>query len=100
METYTGYATRSEKTRNPERMSHGRVARKRYKSSDHRGPVEAVGHGRITGHQNQSPGPENISCSTVCPISNRTPSANSLGTCHALTVRAGGGQASTKPSTH
>src|SRR6267143_364470 len=95
VEKYTGYATRSENARNPERMSHGRVARKRYKSNDHRGPVEVLGQGWITGHQNKSPVPKNIACSTVCPISDRTPSANNVGTCQAIRVSAEAVQHST-----
>src|SRR5260370_38877477 len=95
VEKYTGYATRSEKTRNPERTSQGRVARKRYKSIDHRGPVEVLGHGWITGHQNKSPVPKNITCSTECPISDRTPSANNVGTCQAIRVSAEAVQHST-----
>src|SRR4029077_15754029 len=76
VEKYTGYATRSEKARNPERMSHGRVARKRYKSIDQRGPVEALGQGWITGHQNKSPAEKNDICSTICQPSDRMPSVN------------------------
>jgi len=45
MEKYTGYATLSEKTRNPERMSHGNVARNRYKRTDQFAHVETLGHG-------------------------------------------------------
>src|SRR5580692_9496829 len=37
IDRYIGYATRSEKTSRPERTSHGSVARKRYRSIDHRG---------------------------------------------------------------
>src|SRR6266446_2430052 len=88
METYTGYTTRSEKTRNPERMSHGKVARKRYKSIDHRGPAEPLGQGWITGHQNKSPAPKNIACSTVCQVADRTPSVNSAGICQTTRVNA------------
>src|SRR6266446_3454648 len=88
METYTGYTTRSEKTRKPERMSHGRVARKRYKSIDHRGPAEALGQGWITGHQNKSPAAKNIICSTTCQLSDRMPSVNSAGICHTTRVNA------------
>src|SRR4029077_13390190 len=88
VEKYTGYATRSEKTRNPERMSHGRVARKRYTSIDQRGPVEVLGQGWITGHQNKSPAPKNIACSSVCQVADRTPSVNSAGICHTTRVNA------------
>lgn len=67
-------------------MSHGRVARKRYKRVDHRGPVDAVGQGWITGHQNRRPAPRNVICSTVCKISKWTQSVNSTGRCHATRV--------------
>src|SRR4029077_11777343 len=83
VEKYTGYATRSEKARNPERMSHGRVARKRYKSIPPRGSVEALGQGWITGHQNKSPAAKNSICSTTCQLADRMPSANNAGRCQA-----------------
>src|SRR5260370_24395164 len=88
VEKYTGYATRSENARNPERMSHGRVARKRYKSIDHRGPVEVLGQGLMTGHQNKSPAPKNIASSRVCQGADWTHSVNSAGICHATRVNA------------
>src|ERR1700756_5987681 len=86
VEKYNGYATRSEKTRNPERMAHGKVARKRYKSIHHRGPVEALGQGWITGHQNKSPAEKNNISSAICQLSERMPSTNKAGRCQARRV--------------
>src|SRR5262249_53317923 len=88
MEKYKGYATRSENTRNPERRSHGNVARKRYKRVDHCGSVETPGQGRITGSQKRNPAPKNDACSTECHTSECIPSANSAGMCHPMSVRA------------
>ena len=86
VEKDTGYATRSEKARNPERMSHGRVARKRYRSIDHRDSVDGLGQGRITGHQNRMPAEKNDICSTICQASERIPSANNAGRCQTRRV--------------
>src|SRR5260370_25465453 len=88
VEKSPGYGTRTENARNPERMSHGRVARKRYKSIDHRGPVEVLGQGLMTGHQNKSPAPKNIASSSVCQVADWTPSVNSAGICHTTRVNA------------
>src|SRR6266481_974425 len=86
MEKYTGYATRSENTRNPERMSHGNVARKRYKRIDQRGKLVTLGQGRITGHQKRNPATKNDACSRPCHASDCRPSVNSTDTCHPIRV--------------
>src|SRR6516162_8342258 len=88
MEKYKGYATRSENTRNPERMSHGKVARKRYKRVDHCAQVEALGQGRITGIQKRKPATKNDACSRACQASECIPSVNNAGTCHPKSVNA------------
>src|ERR1700752_813252 len=82
MEKYTGYATRSEKTRNPERMSHGNVAKKRYKMIDRSG-LKALGQGRTAGHQNRRPVARKDACSTRCH-DDCIPTVNSAGTCHPI----------------
>src|SRR5262249_52067188 len=88
MEKYRGYATRSENTRNPERKSHGNVARKRYRRIDHCGPVETLGQGRTTGHQKRNPAAKNDACSRECHVAECIPSVNSAGTCHPRSVSA------------
>src|SRR4029077_9853873 len=88
MEKYMGYATRSENTRNPERMSHGNVARKRYGRVHHCGAVEALGQGSTTGHQKRSPAPKKDACSIECHTSECIPNVNSVGTCHPMRVDA------------
>src|SRR5208282_1055805 len=91
---YTAYTTRSQKTRNPERISHGKVARKRYKMIDHSDPFEPVGHGRITGHQKRTPDIRNDACSIPCHISDRSPSANNDGMCHPMSAQVAASQQS------
>src|SRR5580704_11248468 len=88
MERYTGYATLSEKTRNPERMSHGKVPRKRYKRVDHCGPIALLGQAWTTGHQKKSPASKNDARSTECHTAECIPSMNNAGTCHAMSVNA------------
>src|SRR5215467_1367687 len=88
MKKYTGYATRSENTKNPDRMSQGNVARKRYKRVDHCAHVETLGQGRITGHQKRKPATKNETCSRACKTSECIPSVNSTGTCHPRSVKA------------
>src|SRR4030095_14464346 len=88
MEKYTGYATRSENTRNPESRSQGNVARKRYKRVDHCGQAETLGQGRTTGHQKKNPAPKNDACATACHSSECIPNVNSAGTCHPRSVSA------------
>src|SRR5215469_2639059 len=86
MEKYTGYATRSENTRNPDRMSQGNVARKRYKSVDHCGAVATLGQAGITGNQKRNPAPKNDACSMECHASECIPNVNNAGTCHPMRV--------------
>src|SRR6266704_4209849 len=88
MEKYRGYTTRSENTRNPERMSHGNVARKRYKSVAHCGPIETPGQGRITGNQKRNPATKNDACSTECHACECIPNVNRAGTCQPMRVDA------------
>src|SRR5215475_15243053 len=88
MEKYTEYATRSENIRNPERRSHGNVARKRYKRIDHCDQAETLGQGCTTGHQKRKPAPKNDACSTACHSSECIPNVNSDGTCQPRSVSA------------
>src|SRR5260370_3704191 len=69
-------------------MSHGNVAKKRYKRVDHCGPVETLGHGRTTGHQKRNPATKNDACSTECPVSECIAMVNNSGTCHPMSVNA------------
>src|ERR1700719_4401729 len=83
-EKYTGYTTRSQKTRNPERMSHGSVARKRYRRIDQLGRAETLGQGRTMGHQKRNPTTTKLTCSTTCHPSDCSPSVNAAGRCHPI----------------
>src|SRR5215813_11896452 len=87
--------TRSQNVKNAERASHGRVARNRYKGTDHWDPWDALGHGWITGHQNKSPASRKDALSASCHQAECSPSANSEGRCHAITVRTPANQQNT-----
>jgi len=69
-------------------MSHGNVAKKRYKSIDESGHFKASCQGSTTGHQNRSPATRNDVCSIPCHISDRNPSTNTPGMCHTIRVAA------------
>src|SRR5580693_4279865 len=91
----TGYTTRSQKTRKPERISHGKVARNRYKSRDDSGHCKLFGHGRMTGNQNRTPATRKDACSVPCHACDRRPSINTEGICHTTNVPAAASQQST-----
>src|SRR5580692_8658547 len=91
----TGYTTRSQKTRKPERISHGKVARNRYRSVDDSGHFEVLAEGRTTGHQNSSPEARKHDCSTECHTCDRRPNINTEGRCHTTNVLAPANQQST-----
>src|SRR5213075_1829248 len=76
---YTGYTTRSEKTRNAERTSQGNVASKRYKSINQSGHLETIGQGWTTGHQKRRPVVRNEACSMPCHVPDRRLSMKTAG---------------------
>jgi len=73
-------------------MSHGSVARKRYRRIDHRGHVGTLGQGWTTGHQKRNPAPRKHACSTACHPSDCNPSVNAAGTCHPTNAAAAASQ--------
>src|SRR5580700_11298532 len=91
----TGYTTRSQNTRNPERISHGKVARNRYKSMDDSGHFQLCCSGRMTGDQNRRPVARKDACSTPCHVCDRKPSINTEGICHRTNVPAAANQQTT-----
>src|SRR5882724_3104207 len=79
---------RSENTRKPERMSHGKVARKRYRRIGQRDDALDEGQGYITGHQKRNPAPKNDACSNACSALECNAAVNTDGMCHATSVKA------------
>src|SRR6266853_638907 len=73
-------------------MSHGKVAKKRYKTMDHRGDRATFGQGCITDHQKRSPAPKKHAYSTSCHRLDRMPSSNGAGTCHPIRTIAAASQ--------
>src|SRR5277367_3440250 len=67
-------------------MSHGNVAKNRYKSIDDSGHFQSFCEGSTTGHQKRSPLTRKDACSIPCHISDRNPSANTEGICHTTSV--------------
>src|ERR1700758_3231450 len=73
-------------------MSHGSVARKRYRRIGQSEPFDTPCPGLTTGHQNRRPLARNETCSIVCDSPDRIPSANKEGTCHPTSVAAAASQ--------
>src|ERR1700680_1382766 len=63
-------------------MSHGKVAKKRYKTVDHSADRATFGQGWITGHQKRSPVPKKQANSNSCHRLERMANSNAAGTCH------------------
>src|SRR5207237_9224358 len=72
--------------KNAERMSQGRVPRKRYKGMDHRGPMASKGPVRMTGRKNRRPADRKHASSTTCQASDDRPKWNKVGICQAITA--------------
>src|SRR5258705_13811810 len=73
-------------------MSHGNVARNRYKRINHSDEFDVVDGGRTTGHQKRSPVTKNDACSTPCHIPDCSPSIKTGGMCHMTSVPAAASQ--------
>src|SRR6266853_3559507 len=67
-------------------MSHGKVAKKRYKTMDHRGDRATFGQGWITGHQKRSPVPKKQAYSNACHRLERMANSNAAGMCHPMSA--------------
>src|ERR1700730_789109 len=67
-------------------MSHGKVAKKRYKTVDHRGDQVTFGEGWITGHQKRRPVPKNDAYSNRCQASECMANSNAAGMCHPMSA--------------
>jgi hypothetical protein len=92
MERYIGYTILSENTSNPDSTSHGKVAKKRYKSIDHGGHLETLGQGWMTGHQKRRPVAKKAKCSVRCQAGDFIPKSSSAGTCHTTNAVAAANQ--------
>src|ERR1700688_4552360 len=75
---------RSQKVRNAESMSHGKVAKKRYKTVDHLGECATFGQGWMTGHQKRRPVAKKHAYSNACHTLERMAKSNAAGICHAM----------------
>jgi hypothetical protein len=73
-------------------MSHGKVAKKRYKTIDHRGERASFGQGWITGHQKRSPVAKKHAYSISCHRLDRMLNSNAAGTCHPIRAMAAASQ--------
>src|ERR1051326_7798186 len=74
-------------------MSHGNVAKKRYRIIERSG-LKTLGHGWTTGHQNRSPATRNDDCSIKCHAAECIGSTNTGGMCHTTNAAAEASQQS------
>src|ERR1700730_7794996 len=65
-------------------MSHGKVAKKRYKTVDHRGDSARPGQGWMTGHQKSRPVAKKDAYSNACHALERMAKSNGAGICHPM----------------